>query len=694
MENLLIYFLKANGLIILFYLMYVLFLRKETFFTSNRWYLISGLVLSLLLPLVTFTKIIWVEPTPIPVIYEEVIPIANNAIEVPIQENPLDWTLIFTTAYIVISMLIVMKVTFELISFFNKIRKHQKQKETHFTLIHSDTMENPFSFFHYIVINPNRFSNEEFQHILTHESIHVKQKHSIDVLLGKLICAFFWVNPIIWLYRKAMLQNLEFIADSETFKQIENKYEYQKTLLKVVTHQHNLSITNQFYQSLIKKRIVMLHTNQSNKRNVWKYATIFPLLVGFMLLFQIETVAQVKETKNNEIIKNEVKVSVIITPKMSNENLKEIEKIFSDSGLTLKISNLKRDQNEALTAIKILFKSKSGEIKEYKIDRSIPIESIELYKSDNKNSDDYFGFKKLSETPTYEFTEADTEEIAIVGKTQESNDKNSWTVDDMVKNGKKINLIINGKLQTEKEKIKIPLDQELDVLKELDEKELKSKYKIDKKEGEVYYELTTKKQLKIKQVSKTYDSNDDIRNESTNSGWGINYQVGDFSTEKLIEDLVKDQNIDFASATVIFNGVEYKRSELNSIDPKTLKNVTITTKKSKHETKNDIIIIESKNDDIKPFEFKKTTTSAKPKSIELKSGDVVIILDGDKIKFPGYPTHYLNQLKLEFQGKILEDNIDFFKNYELEKIKDLKIVEDEMSPKEKKRIKKIIIESK
>ncbi|MDP5027177.1 MAG: hypothetical protein NWQ14_03060, partial [Flavobacterium sp.] len=84
---------------------------------------------------------------------------------------------------------------------------------------------------------------------------------------------------------------------------------------------------------------------------------------------------------------------------------------------------------------------------------------------------------------------------------------------------------------------------------------------------------------------------------------------------------------------------------------------------------------------------------AKPKSIELKSGDVVIVFEGDKIKFPGYPTQYLNQLKLEFQGKILEDNIDFFKNYELEKIKDIKIIEDDLSPKEKKRIKKIIIET-
>lgn len=423
----------------------------------------------------------------------------------------------------------------------------------------------------------------------------------------------------------------------------------------------------------------MLHTNQSHKRNAWKYGIILPLLVGFMLLFQIETVAQVKKVVTNEITKSEEKVSVIITPKMSNENLKQIEKIFSDSDLTLKISNLKRDKNDALTAIKIVFKTKSGEIKEYKIDRSIPIETVELYKSNNKDNEDYFGFKKLSETLTYEFTEADTEEIAIVGKAQNSNDKNSWTVDDMVKNGKKVKMIINGKLQSENEKIKIPLDQELDVLKELDEKELKSKYNIDKKEGEIYYELLTKKE----------------EDKIANTTWGISYQVGPPSTEKFVEDFAKDQNIDFSKAKIIFNGVEYKQSELNNIDYKDLKKINITINKSKNKTENDIIILETKNEDLKPFEFKKISSDKpKPRVITIKNGDDVVVFDGDKIKFPGYPTHYLNQLKLELKGKILEDNIDFFKNYEFEKIKDLIIIEDETSPKEKKRIKKIIIETK
>jgi hypothetical protein len=111
----------------------------------------------------------------------------------------------------------------------------------------------------------------------------------------------------MYLYKKAAIQNLEYIADSEAIAQIDDKKSYQMALLKVVSNQNCLPITNHFYQSLIKKRIVMLNKNQSNKRNLWKYVSIVPALVFFVLFFQIKVVAQekVKETETvNVITKN------------------------------------------------------------------------------------------------------------------------------------------------------------------------------------------------------------------------------------------------------------------------------------------------------------------------------------------------------------------------------------------------------
>ena len=577
-----LYFIKANGLIILFYLMYVLFLRKETFFVSNRLYLILGLIISLSLPLITFTKTIWVDPTPVPEFYQETTTVNSDYIEVPIQETPIDWSLILTTAYVVICVLILAKIGVEIASFYNRIRKHNQQKEADFTLIHSNTTENPFSFFHYIVINPHLFSEAELQHILTHESIHVKQKHSIDVLLGKLFCAVFWVNPIIWLYRKAMLQNLEFIADSETFQQIENKYEYQITLLKVVTHQHDLSITNQFYQSLIKKRIVMLHTNQSHKRNAWKYATILPLLVGFMLLFQIETVAQVKESKIEETnYAVSTNYSSILTKNTTDKELRELEKSFSDEKYKLKISKVKRNKNGEIIEIKLLFDSGKTYVEILERKSTEPIDAIKVFIKSDKNDNVTCGFEEISNVVSAKYVE-DDENGSI------KMDSEGYTVDNMVKNGKKVNLIINGKLQSATVKSKIPLDQEIDVMKELNASDLKSKYKIDKKEGEIYYELTTKKEVVIKEESK-----------AASTGWGISFETETSNSENLIEDIKEDTKIDYQKALIILDGNEIVASELDKINPNKISSMSNFTTSKKliekygEKAKYGVIIIES-----------------------------------------------------------------------------------------------------
>ncbi|UGS24612.1 M56 family metallopeptidase [Flavobacterium channae] len=716
MENLLIYFVKANGLIILFYLMYVLFLRKETFFNSNRWYLITGLLLSLVLPLITFTKTIWIEPTPLPEVYKDAIPLTYNQTEIPKETVSIDWSIILSSAYIVIAILILVKIGIELIAFFGKIQKHNKLKNEAYTLVETNINENPFSFFRYIVINKNMFTDEEIEHILTHESIHVNQKHSFDVLLGKLFCAFFWGNPIIWLYRKSMLQNLEFIADNETFQQIENKYAYQKTLLKVVTHQHSLGITNQFYQSLIKKRIVMLNTNQSNKRNAWKYATILPLLVGFFVMFQIETVAQVKEIKieeSNYTVSSSY--SSVLTKNSTDKEIKELEKTFSDEKQKLIISDIKRNKNDEIIEIKLEFSSKknskSKNIKIVKGDK--PILPIKIFIKEDKNDEKSVGFEEVSNLVTGKYISVD-ESIEV-----DSITSGGYTIDNMVKNGKKVKLIINGKLQPENEKIKIPLDQELDVLKELDEKELKSKYNIDKKEGEVYYEFTTKKDINIKsEVEKNNSgwgigyhvvSSDENNNNNTKEKESFTYDVSYTKTEQgdLINNIKKNKNVDAKKALIIFNDKEITYEELVKVNTKEIASSSVMTattfalKKYGEKAKNGVIIIETKeffeknNPVYKEYlNSKRNSEKPKPRVITIKNGDDVVVFDGDKIKFPGYPTHYLNQLKLELRGKILEDNIDFFKNYEFEKIKDLIIIEDEMSPKEKKRIKKIIIETK
>jgi len=697
MENLLIYFLKANGLIILFYLMYVLFLRKETFFVANRWYLISGLILSLILPLITFTKIIWVEPTPIPAFYEEVIPLTNNGIEVPIQENPLDWSLILTTAYAVISMLIVMKITFELASFFNKIRKHQKHKETGFTLIHTDTTENPFSFFHYIVINPNRFSNEEFQHILTHESIHVKQKHSIDVLLGKLFCAFFWANPIIWLYRKAMLQNLEFIADSETFQQIENKYEYQRTLLKVVTHQHDLSITNQFYQSLIKKRIVMLHTNQSNKRNVWKYATILPLLVGFMLLFQIETVAQVKEVVISKSVANQI-IEFVIDKNTTDTQIKEeTDLLKKEYGIDLKISKIKRNTKNEIIALDAKFEDSDKTSGKISIKGEEAIEPIRFFKEVNENGKGKMGFDRNNistvfakmdadkigwdEAKTIEIKKSDTDEAIYIinGKEYSKEEMKNKIVEldgaiemnENEKTGKKIMIFRGNSTISDEPNTLIYLDDKIiseEEMKKVDTKIIKS---VDVNKNNI------KKEIKI--VTK----NSNGISEDTEI-----YINGKKATK---EELDKIEREDIEMVNVNNNNgkksIEIQKRNIKTIQGGSWKEVEKEMEMSKAEIERAKAEIEKAKAEMERNKFTKI--------IETDNGNQSVIYNGNRLKIPGEPSVKIENGKLDiFVNRKKLKNAEDFLTMNHDKIYYLKVTEKETNENNVIVIKKIEVKTK
>jgi beta-lactamase regulating signal transducer with metallopeptidase domain len=528
MENWLLYFAKVNGLIVLFYVMYVLFLRKETFFKSNRLYLILGLISSFIFPLITFTKTVWVESKP--VIFDE--SISSNSIFVeniaPIEDT-FNWNEVLIFVYLLISILVLIKITIEVVSFFKSIQNQDRKNEENYTLINSSQHENPFSFFNYIIINHQQFSEEELNHILIHESIHVKQKHSFDVLFSRIICAILWINPVIWLYRKAIIQNLEFIADNETFLIINNKHAYQKTLLKVVISNNQSTITNQFFQSLIKKRIVMLNTNQSHKKKSWKYAVILPFLIAFTLLFQIETVAQTKETKVEE---NTYAVSSsyssILTKNTTDLEIKELQETFSGENHKLIISNVKRNKNNEIIAIKLEFDY--GKTYNRVLDRKSekPIDNIKIYINSDEDDDDLaYGFEEVDITPL---------DVLLVEEKKPK--EKHLSMDNLTRNGKEIILIINGNVKGAEEKVKIDLDDELSDMKEISASEFEKKYNKKADKNKLYYEIETVNTVNI----------------STNKNKVV---IGSY---KNTDEVFK--NDDATNKLYIINGKEYLKSEL------------------------------------------------------------------------------------------------------------------------------------
>lgn len=390
MEELFIYLLKSSGLIAAFFLSYHFLLRKETFFNSNRWFLLAGLLTSALLPLFFIKKIVLVQPK----ICTEITPLSAEACTkvaqgvMPVAEKT-DWMQLIAIGYAAVVVALVLKVLFNVISLFRLLRDKQVEKRERFAFVDLREDIAPFSFFNFIVFNSSLYTQSEMESILLHEKVHSRQKHSFDVLVAKIFSVLFWFNPFIWLYKKAIIQNLEYIADSKAVELIEDKRVYQKALLKVVTHQHCLSITNQFYQSLIKKRIVMLNKNQSHKRNSWKYTVVIPVLVAFLVFFQVKVIA--REMASNRAIAS-VKANteaesiyVTINKNSTDAQMKRSADLLKEKyGIKLKFSKIKRNANGEITAIKVEFKDKEGNSGVQQFNSKDPIKPIHFFKNGNK----------------------------------------------------------------------------------------------------------------------------------------------------------------------------------------------------------------------------------------------------------------------------------------------------------------------
>ena len=144
----------------------------------------------------------------------------------------------------------------------------------------------PFSFFHYIFVNINKYSEEDLAEIIAHESAHARQFHSVDVMLMELFCVLFWVNPLAWLMRKFMKQNLEFSTDKIVIDYGFDVRHYQYNLLKI-SGLSPVAVSNNFNFSDLKLRIKMMNKKRSSKLHLLKYFLTIPLGAVLILAFNI-----------------------------------------------------------------------------------------------------------------------------------------------------------------------------------------------------------------------------------------------------------------------------------------------------------------------------------------------------------------------------------------------------------------------
>ncbi|AXG74560.1 M56 family peptidase [Flavobacterium arcticum] len=571
MESFIIYLIKASGLLAVFYITYYTLLRKETFFYSNRKFLIAGLITSVIFPLLVLTRTVWVEAAPQAAIQEMSIT-QLMAIQEQMEVNAnvaksIDWYSIAGGIYIAGVLFFLIRFCIDIKAIVKMLRGKAIGYKNGFKYIDSEAVKSPFSFFNYIVYNSKVLSPQELQNILSHEKVHSAQKHSFDMIISQLFCIVFWFNPFVWAYRKAISQNLEFIADAEATKEIQDIKAYQKTLLKITVQPECTAIINHFYQSLIKKRIVMLNKKQSKTRNSWKYIVVVPALVAFMLCFQLEVKAQEKALKTETVEHTSIKVALEITEYSKDEEL-EAEKDFfkQEFDTDITFSDITRNEKGKITGIKIVVKD-ATQSRVYKSSGKAPIKpfTIEIEKDNNGNKEISFGIAptiratgdvnlhrsnnnvsyksngKIRVSDTLFYNREDVIKKHKVTSPPIPSQEGGWSVNNITINNKDMLIVINGIKQEKGETIKLPLDTKIDKMNVLEKKEAKNKYGKDGKKGAI--EITTKKVVSRYSVH-TIESNGAWRTSIGESN--IDYYD---DMQKDITAMRRFTNIDFENIT-------------------------------------------------------------------------------------------------------------------------------------------------
>jgi TonB family protein len=312
--KLLIYLVECSLALGAFYAVYFVFLRKQTHFAANRFYLLFTLPFSMILPAINIR---------FPVENPEAMAVFRFK-EVVIGQNTQVLQSIFNLNTLIIfifglsSSYFLFRLLKQLWSISKLVRKNQTQKIEKAYIIEYDK-DVTFSFFNYIFIN-REIVNLERQRILLHEKTHVEQWHTIDKMISELILVVQWFNPFAWLYRNALGETHEYLADSTVGKHGINMLEYQQLLLNQMFGTNRIQFVQyfNFNQSLIKKRIMMMTKNEHSKPLRIRFLMALPLAGMIIALFAFKAsipgkiIEPVKNTLNDSTTLKETDGTFVI----------------------------------------------------------------------------------------------------------------------------------------------------------------------------------------------------------------------------------------------------------------------------------------------------------------------------------------------------------------------------------------------
>ena len=308
MNNLFAYLVELNISLMILFVAYKLFFERDKNFNIRRIFLLSVAVMPMVLPLL---------PASMRMPVSNVVPISITLEEITIfgtgtermSAGSLSFGYALWIIYLIILALGLMKVLIQLLRIIHATITSNRFEVEGTSLVASKALH-ASSFFGFVFMDPEKTKEDSFKHILQHEGIHRREWHSVDRIMVELFVMINWFNPVAWMYRKSVIQNLEFLADSAVLRKGTDPMKYQLSILN--QYIGSASLSNQF-NSQIKNRINMLNRDYKLGSR-WKIAMLLPLtIVAFFIVSCTDKDAPIIDTETAEEITTDESESADVT---------------------------------------------------------------------------------------------------------------------------------------------------------------------------------------------------------------------------------------------------------------------------------------------------------------------------------------------------------------------------------------------
>ena len=270
MNSLLVYLLQSSISLVVYYLAYELLFRKEAYFQFIRYYFLFAIITSAILPMMNIDInqliainynipiIIYPIPTLVEYTLSEVTIYSNPAISTEVVWfNQLSLPVLFLSIYIIGVVFSLFIFLFKLAQLSALLSRYWVCRINDSNII--DIPDSPtFSFFRFIFIDKNKLSGESEEKIIAHETVHIEQKHTIDLIIVELFAIILWFNPLVYMIKKKIKENHEFIADRDVIGLYSDKFEYSSLLIENSSIIKTNILTHNFSYSLLKRRLFMI----------------------------------------------------------------------------------------------------------------------------------------------------------------------------------------------------------------------------------------------------------------------------------------------------------------------------------------------------------------------------------------------------------------------------------------------------